>query len=193
MSGNTVEFTMHIGSGNWHEAWRHFEPIIAFVAGVASGVVLTDVLTGSRFSYAFAVLAGCEVVLLLAFAAFAHPVHQWMVAFPAGAMGMQNALLRRVGEHRVRTTYITGMLTNTAQGFVEFAVSALKHDRDARKKLIDVVLYGGIWCCFAAGGICGAFLELRYGTLSLLLPICVLAAMALRDVISPFVRISQQK
>jgi uncharacterized membrane protein YoaK (UPF0700 family) len=193
MSGNTVEFAMHIGSGNWHEAWRHFEPIVAFVLGVGTGIALTDLVVAWRASSAFALLAACEVLLLIAFAAIAHPVREWMVAFPAGAMGMQNALLRRVGEHRVRTTYITGMLTNTAQGFVEFVICAFKRDRETRKKLSDVVLYGGIWCCFAAGGISGVFLELRYGTFSLLLPVCALAAMALSDALSPFVRISEQK
>jgi uncharacterized membrane protein YoaK (UPF0700 family) len=185
MSGNTVTFAMHFGSGNSREAWRHFVPILAFFCGVVIGLVFLDILTHFRVVRSFGALALLEVALLLAFIAMAHPVREWMVAFPAAAMGMQNALLRRVGEHRVRTTYITGMLTNTAQGLVEFIQSVLAHSDKARKKFADFSLYGGIWCCFAAGGIIGAYLELRYGTLALLLPAIALTAISIRDAVSP--------
>jgi uncharacterized membrane protein YoaK (UPF0700 family) len=109
-----------------------------------------------------------------------------MVALPSAAMGMQNALLRRVGEHRVRTTYITGMLTNTAQGLVEFIQCALTRDSKMREKLADFALYGGIWCSFASGGIAGAFVEFRYGPAAFLLPVLGLSIVAIRDILRPF-------
>jgi uncharacterized membrane protein YoaK (UPF0700 family) len=144
-------------------------------------------------SRTFAALAFVEIALLLAFVALAHPAREWMVAFPAAAMGMQNALIRRVGEERVRTTYVTGMLTNTAQRLVEFVISTFTHDRKKREKLNEFALYGGIWCCFAGGGIAGAFLELRYGPQALLLPICALAAIAFSDALHPLACVQQQK
>lgn len=87
-------------------------------------------------------------------------------------MGVQNAMLRRVGHHSVRTTFITGMLTNTAQALVE-------------RKFADFAFYGGIWLCFAIGGIVAAFIELRYGTIALLLPLSGLAVLIVRDLFDP--------
>ena len=186
MSGNTVALTIRVAMGSWLEAWRHFEPIVAFFFGVALGLALTDLLVRTRLRRTFGAMAGIEVVLLLAFFLLAHPPEQWMVVLPASAMGVQNAMLRRVGEHRVRTTYITGMLTNTAQGLVDSIVSVVSGDGKLSGKLRDFATYGGIWFCFAAGGVLCALLELHRGPAALLAPISALSALVCYDAIAPF-------
>lgn len=185
MSGNTVAMMIHVASGNWAQAWRHIEPIVFFFLGIVAGIALTDVLVAYRVSRMFAIVASLELVLLLAFLLLAHPAQQWMVAWPASAMGIQNAMLRRVGHHNVRTTFVTGMLTNTAQGLVETVQALYAHSKDAREKLADFAFYGGIWLCFAVGGILAAFLELRYGTAALLLPLSGLAVLIVHDLFDP--------
>lgn len=172
MSGNTVAMMIQVASGNWREAWRHVEPIVVFFLGILAGIVLTDVLTARRVSRMFAIVVSLEFVLLVVFLLIAHPPQQWMVVWPASAMGVQNAMLRRVGHHSVRTTFITGMLTNTAQALVE-------------RKFADFAFYGGIWLCFAIGGIVAAFIELRYGTIALLLPLSGLAVLIVHDLFDP--------
>jgi uncharacterized membrane protein YoaK (UPF0700 family) len=185
MSGNTVAMMLHVASGNWHETWRHFEPIVVFFFGIVLGIALTDMLVALRIARMFAIIAGVELVLLVIFLLLAHPAQQWMVVFPAGAMGVQNAMLRRVGHHRVRTTFVTGMLTNTAQGLVEAIGAAAARSGEAGEKLADFTFYGGIWLCFACGGIFAAFLALGHGALALLLPVCGLAALICYDVVHP--------
>ncbi len=184
MSGNTVAMTIYVASGNWRESWRHFEPIVVFFFGVICGLALTDALKRLEVARMFAVLAGAEVALLLAFVLLAHPAVQWMVVFPACAMGIQNAMLRRVGHHRVRTTFVTGMLTNTAQGLVD-AVTALFRRENAPGKFHDFWFYGSIWFCFAAGGIVGAFIDLHEGSVALLAPLCALLALIVVDLLEP--------
>lgn len=181
MSGNTVAMTIYVASRNWHEAWRHFAPILIFFLGILAGLAVVDSMTRVKFSRAFSVIAGLEVVLLAAFCALARPPHQWMVVWPAAAMGLQNAMLRRVGHHSVRTTFITGMLTNTAQGIVEAVAAAFDRSSELRKKLADAAFYGAILLCFAAGGISGAFLDGRYGSNALLLPIFALCVLIFFD------------
>ena len=172
MSGNTVAMMIQVASANWHEAWRHIEPIVVFFFGIVAGIALTDVLAAYRISRMFAIVAALEFVLLIMFLLLAHPARQWMVVWPASAMGVQNAILRRVGHHNVRTTFITGMLTNTAQALVE-------------RNFGDFAFYGGIWLCFAVGGILAAILELRYGAIALLLPLSGLAALIVHDLFDP--------
>jgi uncharacterized membrane protein YoaK (UPF0700 family) len=134
----------------------------------------------------FTIVASLEAALLLAFIFLAHPAQQWMVVFPAGAMGIQNAMLRRVGHHRVRTTFVTGMLTNAAQGLVEAVSARLTRQDDAASKLSDFYFYGGIWLLFALGGIAGAMIELHFGSLALWLPVAALALLIACDAVSPF-------
>jgi uncharacterized membrane protein YoaK (UPF0700 family) len=185
MSGNTVAMTLSVASGNWRESWRHFEPIVVFFFGILAGIALTDLLVALRVARMFAVVAGLEFVLLVIFFAVAHPPQQWMVVWPASAMGVQNAMLRRVGHHRVRTTFITGMLTNTAQGLVEALQAVFTHSGESREKFADFTFYGAIWVCFASGGILAAFIAVAYGTWALLLPLSGLGALIAYDVITP--------
>lgn len=186
MSGNTVALTMHVASGNWREAWRRFEPIVPFFFGIIAGLALTDVLVRLKTRRMFAMVASAELALVIAFFLVAKPPQQWMVALPAAAMGVQNAMLRRVGHHKVRTTYITGMITNTAQGLVDAVTSLLSRDGKAREHFGDFAFYGAIWLSFAGGGITGAVLDERFGSVALLLPIGALAALIAYDVVSPF-------
>jgi uncharacterized membrane protein YoaK (UPF0700 family) len=185
MSGNTVAMMIHVASGDWREAWRHIEPIVVFFCGIVAGIALTDMLLTLRVTRMFSIVAGLEFVLLVIFFALAHPPAQWMVVWPASAMGVQNAMLRRVGHHNVRTTFVTGMLTNTAQGLVEAIQGLLGHSEEAGKKFADFAFYGGIWLCFACGGIIAAFIALRHGTVALLLPLSGLAVMILYDLMWP--------
>lgn len=185
MSGNTVAMMLHVASGNWRETWRHLEPVIVFFLGICAGLALTDILAALRVSRMFAIIAGTELVLLVIFLVLAHPVRQWMVVWPACAMGIQNAMLRRVGHHRVRTTFITGMLTNTAQGLVDAIRAIAARSGEAREKLAEFAFYGGIWLCFAGGGILAALIALGHGAVALLLPICGLITLIAYDLVSP--------
>lgn len=185
MSGNTVAMTLYVARGDWHEAWRHIEPIVVFFVAICAGIALTDALIAQRVTRMFAVIASLEVALLVTFLLLAHPAQQWMVIWPASAMGVQNAMLRRMGSRSVRTTFVTGMLTNTAQGLVESVQALFARSNEARSKFADFAFYGGVWLCFAAGGISGAFVELAHGPAALLLPISGLAALIARDVLRP--------
>jgi len=88
-----------------------------------------------------------------------------LVALPAFAMGLQNAALRRVGGRIVRTTYVTGMLTDLAEA--------------------GVVLGGGIWLAFVTGAITGGYAQKRWELRSLLLPLSVLALIIALDWLQP--------
>lgn len=193
MSGNTVAMMIYVANGNSREAWRHVEPIVIFFAGIVAGITITDMLVNLRVARIFAILTGLEFVLLVVFFALAHPPRQWMVVWPASAMGVQNAMLRRIGHHRVRTTFVTGMLVNTALGLVETVQALTARTNDARKKFADFLLYGGIWLCFACGGIVAAFVALRYGTIALLLPLSGLAALIVYDLISPLTETAREQ
>ncbi len=181
MSGNTVAVTVLAARGEWGEVCRHTVPIFAFFAGAAVGftLVAAPVLRNSR--RIFSSVAAVEALLLGAFLLVGRPVELWTAALPAAAMGLQNAMLRRVAQRGIRTTFITGMLTNAAQSLVGFLVSLLARNGRRRKHYADLLLYAALYAAFAAGGIAGAAIELARGSSALLLPIAGLLLLIVYD------------
>ncbi|MDQ2798913.1 MAG: DUF1275 domain-containing protein [Armatimonadota bacterium] len=137
-----------------------------------------------------ALTLGLEAVLLLVFMAWGsrEMVNGSIPAAPAVrfygltallplAMGLQNAALRRVGGKTVRTTYVTGMLTNLA----EEIVARLFEKRDGAERQgqptqSPLALLAGLWNGYVAGALLGSLLESRWALWALALPLAGLAA-----------------
>lgn len=95
-----------------------------------------------------------------------------LAALPIIAMGLQNPTLRRVGNRTVRTTYVTGMLTNMAEQGVAYLFWLYDHmigrtigrivkslRVSARQRSLNrVILYGGIWGGYIIGAILGGYI-----------------------------------
>lgn len=128
-----------------------------------------------------------EALLLVAFLLVAGFPQLWTAALPAAAMGLQNAMLRRVSQRRIRTTFITGMLTNTMQELVGIVAALFARDGRRSKHCRDFLVYAVICITFAAGGLAGASIELAYGSIALLLPIVGLAILIACDLWPNFV------
>ncbi len=205
MSGNSIALGVHVGEGDWADALHRAFPIPLFVAGVMLGAAVGEALVRAGVRSAFAFTVGLEILLLLAFMAWGHPYYHeggirpesaWafylLAALPALAMGVQSATLRRVGNVHVRTTYITGMLTN----FAEEAVRYLFWLRDRRRQhgvrlgtllrlsprqpvFNRMLLMLGLWLCYVAGAVAGACAELSWGPQCLIAPVGVLVLVAL--------------
>lgn len=185
MSGNSIDLGVRLATGSVRDMLHHFLPIVPFFVGVVCGLLLIERLMQVNINRIFAVIACVEAVLLLMFMFTESQPREWLLVFPALAFGVQNAMLRSVGHHKIRTTYVTGMLTNSAQGVAE-AITALR-TRDAayKEKLSDALFYASLWFFFAAGGVAGAQLQVHFGRFSLLAPACALFALALVDVFVP--------
>lgn len=209
MSGNSIGMTVAVGQGDWAEAFHRVFPIPIFVAGVLAGAALGEALHRRGVRSAVAAAFGLEVVLLGLFIGVGTAVYRdgavrpgaaWafylIAALPPLAMGLQNSALRRVGGLGVRTTYITGMLTNFAEETVQYAYwlrgriaagglrAGLAESR-RQPAFRGMVLYFGIWLAYVAGGVAGALAELQWRLWALLVPLAALAGVAVADLIRP--------
>ncbi len=133
MSGNSAALGAHLGKGEWHEALIRGLAIPPFILGVAVGVLvdLRAKRTGraARLAPAFALELFCLGLFLyldcgrqLGAVRPGTGAFFTLVSLLAAAMGLQSATLRRAGGTRVRTTYISGMLTSMTEHAVHFAL-----------------------------------------------------------------------
>jgi uncharacterized membrane protein YoaK (UPF0700 family) len=202
MSGNTAAIGAQLGQSNWLEPIVRGLAIPGFILGVAAGVV-TDKLApkiarSARLAPAFVL----EGLLLLGFllldpnptkttpppGTFRFFVLVWLLAM---AMGVQNATLRRARGVRVRTTYVSGMLTNMAEELTLYLIEGCKsfpgfhaqarQDRHGGRALI----FASIFLSFLIGAICGGLGEVRWGTISLVVPLTGLFALIAQKFFTP--------
>ncbi|HKV44009.1 MAG TPA: YoaK family protein [bacterium] len=193
MTGNTVLLGIAIGQERWLGMVRALLAIAAFVGGAAGGALL---LRGRRrLGSVFGVEGACLLLGLAVWVPLRHPQPGSIIPVPtalpliallSAAMGAQSAAVRRVGEQRISTTYVTGTLTSLAVDTVtEILARRARRSRPAADapppSKGTLSLLTGIWAAYVAGALVGGFSQQRWGFWSVVLPVVVLAGMAAWD------------
>ncbi len=197
MTGNTVLLGIAIGQGHWPAMIRVLLAVAAFVGGAAAGALL---LRGRRgIGSVFGFEAACVVAALAAWLQLRQPHPGSIIpdptAFPliallSAAMGAQSAAVRRAGEQRISTTYVTGTLTSLAVDTVAKILARWEgrphaSERSAGPEGATLPLLGGIWATYVAGALVGGFAQQRWEFGSVVLPVIVLAGVAAWDLSRP--------
>ncbi|MGH9056676.1 MAG: YoaK family protein [Acidimicrobiales bacterium] len=199
-SGNSVALGVGIGQGEWLMAFDRVTPIAAYVVAVAiaAGLIELGRCAGIRAT-ATPVLAGEIALLCVAFAIGRSALVAGLIpatdvapyagtaAALAGAMGMQAAVLRRVEGIPVRTTFVTGILTNLAETAV---TSLLRRDpsgakRWRRARFSVPGLLAALWIWYLAGGVLGALADGAWSLEALGVPVAVIVVVAIVDLRAP--------
>ncbi len=201
MTGNTVLLGIAIGQGRWHAAARVALAVVAFVIGAVGGALLL------RRHRRLGIALGLEAVLVVAAAAawrsLVHPAPGGgqpagtipgpeaavLIALLSAAMGVQSAAVRRVGEHRVSTTYVTGTLTSLAvDAATELTARLGRVDPSADAGVPaakGTALLLGIWATYVGGALTGGFAQQHWGFPAVAVPGLVLAILAAWDTSRP--------
>ncbi len=118
VTGNVGRVANDVASRDADAAFGALIMIAAFFAGafIASMIVESDVLGTVAYAYgaALAIEASLLVAFMLASAGRGggHLLHDMEGALLCGAMGMQNSLVTRLSGAVVRTTHLTGVITD---------------------------------------------------------------------------------
>ncbi|MGH8257927.1 MAG: YoaK family protein [Steroidobacteraceae bacterium] len=139
MSGNTVLLGLSLARGAWPDVLYYTVLVAAFLGaivatryGLAHGWPQAVLLIGSAVA-----LAASDFI-----------IDRWGVLLTAGALGAQNAAMRRFAGVTLNSVFITGNLEVMGE-----AVSRLRRGGIERKR---VVLIATAWFCYALGAACGA-------------------------------------
>jgi uncharacterized membrane protein YoaK (UPF0700 family) len=187
MSGNTARLGADLGGGRWDEAAPYAVAVAIFLLGIGGGAALGEWLGTAAPARRLPVLLLTEAALLAVLVAYGATVvahgrstsRHSLAGFyvPAAlailAMGLQASALSRVGDQPVRTTYISGLLTNLAQQAVAWLVQGREPDAARRVRLL-----AGVAVAYLCGATVGGLLEGRLALWSLSLPAVALARTA---------------
>ena len=191
MTGNTVLLGIAVGQGRWVDSGRIGLAVLSFVGGAVGGALLLG--RRCRIGHALAVGAILLLVALGTWVALARrevgvipgPAALPLIVLLSAAMGIQSATVRRVGEQRVATTYVTGTLTNLA---VDVASAVLGRSdppqdetRDAAQPRSALPLLGGLWLAYVGGALIGGFFQHQWTFFALAVPAIVLISVTAGD------------
>jgi uncharacterized membrane protein YoaK (UPF0700 family) len=199
MTGHISVLGEALASSRWEGAIIAGKTVFAFVVGATTAAALLDASRHrQRGRHTPALLV--EMVMLGGIALWAaehpdanEPTLMWGLAF---AMGLQNALVTRVSGAVVRTTHLTGVLTDIGiqlvrmvvwvrDGARERGVLGLWHkvqELPSAEQFERTRLHLGLALAFLTGSVLGSALFLRFGAPAMGMPCAVLLLVIALDV-----------
>ncbi len=205
MTGNTVLAGKSLADGDFHQALYVGFLIAMFIAGAMLAGTLIEAARRRRLQSIYTAALAVEAALLLLTVLYLRLDGRNLFlrgALPCIAMGLQNATITRISGAVVRTTHVTGIVTDLGLELVQFAFliadrvrrrrNPFDISRFARVTSVDptfqrLALLSGIWVTFLAGAVLGG-LAWRWHdgrNLALLLPAGALVLMVLFELAKP--------
>ncbi len=172
MTGIVSEVADAVVLRRWPVAAVGAAALLAFMAGAATTAVLVNLGRRRGLSSAFAVPLLLEALLLLGFGAFgARLSESHALLVPATVlllcftMGLQNAVITKISRAEIRTTHVTGLVTDLGIELGKLFYSNRRDRADApvradRTRLRVLCL---LLASFFAGGLVGALGFQRFG------------------------------
>ncbi|MCM2292498.1 DUF1275 domain-containing protein [Allorhizobium sp. BGMRC 0089] len=189
MTGNVSALSDHIAIGQWQSALFYFSIVFAFIFGASVSTVLIN--TGRRRHihgiYAYSVLTEAILLALLGcadlwlFGAWHTPVVVLGLAF---LMGLQNAVVTRISDARVRTTHVSGMATDIGieLGIALDILRGRDRETDAAHNRSKLRLHLYTIAAFLLGGVVGVVIYQAVGGWLLIAAAILLFAIAVTGI-----------
>jgi uncharacterized membrane protein YoaK (UPF0700 family) len=204
VSGHFTRVADGLARGDSAAVWKFLPLVIAFAVGAMTATVFVEsarLLDKARYA---AVLL-MEALLLTVFAATSEFVPEGRYAWLPQvlgctltfAMGLQNALVTKLSGAVVRTTHLTGMITDLSIEAVRIAfyvrermrgqralerlwrLSRIAGDAELAKARLHLTIIGS----FTAAGVLGGWSYARLGRVAMALPVAALVVLVVADVL----------
>lgn len=189
VTGNVGRLANDLAFGKWGAGVSAVSLLVSFFAGAFLVSVILESRVFRHLSRAYAFAMAMEALLLAGFTLLsavesaAHPrVLDAVAALLCAAMGMQNALVTRISGAVVRTTHLTGVVTDlgieTARWF-RYWRRSLASVTSERPSVTKSRLLVTIAVAFLVGAAIGALVTVRLGAPSMLISAVAIAGLAL--------------
>ncbi len=222
MTGTASNLGRDIAEGKWALAGFALYVLALFFLGAALSGVATEVARRRGWESVYVMPVVIEAALLAAFAwcvevqdhefVTGGPMLYTMVGAAAAAMGLQNATITRISSGVVRTTHVTGVLTDLGTETVQFlywlrdrvrsggaqpwrgadgAPTDLLHSVQAQPSARRLALLASIVGGFAVGAALGTLAYENLPRLAMLPPVLMLIWIIYQDLTTPIAEIEE--
>ncbi|MFT5591180.1 MAG: uncharacterized membrane protein YoaK (UPF0700 family) [Bradyrhizobium sp.] len=176
-----------------------FCALLAFICGAATTAILINWARHRQMYSEYAMSLALEAVLLLLFGLLGAYLETYVAVFlPATVMvlcfimGLQNAIVTKLSQAQIRTTHVTGLVTDLGIELGKLIYWNRRH-KDGTSSLVradrdKLGIHSLILSMFLTGGVVGAFGFKHLGfsaTLPLAVVLLVMAAIPMFDDIAP--------
>jgi uncharacterized membrane protein YoaK (UPF0700 family)/ABC-type transporter Mla MlaB component len=217
MSGITSGFGSDLFSGAWDKALYALFLIFTFFTGAAVSGLCTEYGRRRAWESIYVLPIIVEALLLAAFAFILEiywdvllnhgAMMYWSTGLAATAMGLQNATITHISSGNVRTTHVTGVLTDLGHEAVQHFWSMLDRRRVTVAGGIPpstaiaasaptagrLMLLACILATFALGGGLGTYAYLHAARWAMFPPVGFLAWLMYRDLARPIAEIESSR
>jgi uncharacterized membrane protein YoaK (UPF0700 family) len=199
MTGNLANVGEYLANGRWHLALTAGELVLCFLLGAMSATVLMDVARHRRRGrHATALLVEAITLAAVGYWYSRHPQtnEPTILLGMSYAMGIQNALVTRVSGAVVRTTHMTGVVTDIGIQLVKMMAWVRDGARGhglgglvwmirklpSAEQFARTRLHLGLATAFLLGCTVGPLLFFRLGAAAMIMPCGVLLMLVVLDV-----------
>lgn len=192
MTGVTVHIGQSVIEGDWSKLWKSSAVLLSFICGSILGRVVIEISARSNIQRSATPPLALEAMLIGAVAVLGTKWHDSMTYVLAAAMGLQTAVLTRVGSLTVHTTFVTGMLNKLAQllSNAAFLIADQYRGRnldlgERRKVLRQAYFMLSIWCLYLFGAVAGAWMNAKWSLPCLFVPVFLILVVLVTDCVRP--------
>ncbi|MFM2165548.1 MAG: hypothetical protein RL325_1985 [Planctomycetota bacterium] len=209
VTGNATTLGADLAAARWELASLMAALLLAFFAGACISGFAIEFGRQRDWASIYVLPAAIEIALLALFAAGvrmhdpAEPEHGvtlwWMTIVATLSMGVQNATITRISSGVVRTTHLTGIITDLGHESAQLAVVRWFFGRGVGRGAPDergpsfqrLLLLASILGAFVVGSVCGALAYAHGPHWSMAAPIALLGWIVLADIRTPICGIEE--
>ena len=165
MSGELARMADHLYMHEWRVAWVSAVMVLSFVAGACHAAFAILWAKHSRFRSSYALTLWVEAVYMLLFGLLGASLARFQLLVPITVvlmcfiMGMHNTVMTMLSKGVIRSTHMTGFVTDIGIELAKFMFHSLQQKRlswhsvnQAKFKLCT-----GLVASFVVGGVLGAW------------------------------------
>jgi uncharacterized membrane protein YoaK (UPF0700 family) len=190
MSGIVSSAADNLAGGNLSLVWEGFAAVLAFFCGAYGSTVL--IRWGKKHSlfsqYALPLLSEAVLMTVFGFTGkrFTGSHALGTVTLLCFTMGLQNAMITKISGSVIRTTHLTGMVTDIGIAIGRISSASSHPDVKLAEELATLTLLTSLVAVFFAGGVIGAIGFKHAGFLFTLPLATLLFALAIMPIIDDF-------
>lgn len=209
ITGNATTLGSDLAQARWSAALLMAVLLLAFFVGAFISGFAIEFARQRNWASIYVMPAALELALLSAFAIGVRlhdpssPEHGttlwWMTIVATLSMGVQNATITRISSGVVRTTHLTGIVTDLGHESAQLAIVRWMFGRGVGQVTTDshgpsfqrLFLLASILGSFIFGSASGAFIYLVFPHWSMVAPIALLGVVMLQDIRTPICELEE--